>query len=384
MSRCALAGAVIAFAIAAPSALGDLYPGAPDPGGDPSQAVPAPPSGGKVFGYHDERIVHFGQSAPALANAAARAGANAFRFSINWHNVEPSRDSWDGRWWDRYTRIHNALVTRGVRPVLTLGGVPPWARTAAGRYCGVRRGCEYPPAHWADGEWTEFVRAVVRRLPYTTAVEPWNEPNLRAFYKPAPNPERWAQIVRATHAGVQEANPGVTVLAGGLAPAVTRKYDLFGHLDIMPLREFLERAYAAAPSIAGRMDGISFHLSPQSLDAGAGSLVAKAFEDARSVRDRFGDFTLPLWLTESGFSTTGPSALSPDHQAEGLLSLYRRVMTMDDTRGLIVHTLVEDTSVPATDLRRGWGVTSSLDPLIPKPAYCAFAVLAAPEPPAGC
>jgi hypothetical protein len=61
------------------------------------------------------------------------------------------------------------------------------------------------------------------------------------------------------------------------------------------------------------------------------------------------------------------------------------VMTMPDTRAMIVHTLLEDPSVPGTDVRRGWGVMSSLEPHAPKPAFCAFALLAHPGlAPIGC
>jgi hypothetical protein len=384
-----LLGGVIAAAVGTlgPSAASaGPYPGAPDPGGNPDAPVPVPPPAGKFFGYHDVSIgfgTH-GWTTDEMAAMAAGGGANVVRFSVDWHNVEPRQNHWDEHWWDAYGRIYHALVGQGIRPLITLGGVPPWAREPLSRLCGIRRGCEYPPAPWFDGEWAQFAGEVARRFPRTVAIETWNEPNLRGFYKPYPNPYRWAQLVRATYDGVKAINPGIRVLAGGFAPTVTRKY-LLGILDHQPLRAFLTQAYEARPSIKGHFDAISFHLADQAMGYGPDSLWARTFDDVRAVRNAYGDQNRKLWLTEVGLSTTGDRAVSPAEQADALLTQYRRAMTMPDVEGMVIHTLADRPEVPETDWAHGVGVIETIEPLSPKPSYCAFAGrVATPTPAGGC
>jgi polysaccharide biosynthesis protein PslG len=366
---------LVAAGIQAPAVAGaGPYPGVPDPGGNPTASVRVPPPKGKFFGYHDVSLgfgTH-GWTAPELAEVAAGGGANVVRFTVDWHNVEPRRNHWDENWWGFYRTIYNALTTHGIRPLITLGGVPPWARDPLARLCGIKRGCEYPPAPWFDDQWAEFAGEVARRFPRTVAIEPWNEPNLESFYKPAPNPYRWAQIVRATYDGVNAVDPGIRVLAGGLAPTVSPEYAL-GSLIKMPLTEFLTKAYQAVPSIKGHLDGISFHVVHPSLDTGAESVWAKAFHDVRSVRDAFGDSDKELWLTEAGATTSGAIGVTPAQQADALLGQYRRAMTMPDLEGMVVHTLADRPELPPHDLGHGLGVIHSFSPFVPKPAFCAFA-----------
>jgi polysaccharide biosynthesis protein PslG len=384
-----LLGGVIAAAVGTlgPSAASaGPYPGAPDPGGNPNAPVPVPPPAGKFFGYHDVSLgfnMH-GWTPSDIGNVAAGGGANVLRISLDWHNVEPRRDHWDENWWGFYRNVYNALVTRGIRPLITLGGVPPWAREPLFRLCGIRRGCEYPPAPWFDDEWAQFAGEVARRFPLTVAIETWNEPNLQGFYKPNPNPYRWAQIVRATYDGVKAVNPGIRVLAGGFAPTVTPEY-LLGSLSRMPIKDFLTRAYRATPSITGHLDGISFHIVHQSLDYGAESLWAKTFHDVRQVRNALGNPATKLWITEAGLSTTGPAAMTETQQANGLLTQYRRAMTMPDVEGMLIHTLADRPEAPPGDVAQGVGVIESFQPLAPKASYCAFAGrVATPTPAGGC
>ena len=349
--------------------------------------MPVPPPAGKYFGYHlaDNEGRGHAWTDSELAEVAKGGGANIHRFTVEWRMVEPEPGVWSAKGWQYYGDMYSALVARGMRPLITLGGVPPWARLPEYRSCTTGRGCEYAPAPWFDDEWGRFAGEVVKRFPQTVAIETWNEPwpsthasascpgvHLRAFFKPKPNPTRWASLVRATYNGVNAVNPAVPVLAGGFAPTVTAEYVL-GALDKMPMKEFLIRAYQAQPSIKNHLDGHSFHMNYESLDYGAESLWAKTFFDIRAVRSRFGDGGVPLWLTEFGISTTGPRAIREDGQAWGLLMQYRRAMTMPDVKALIIHNLADRYDKPATSRERGEGVITTWDPFDPKLAYCAFA-----------
>lgn len=72
------------------------------------------------------------------AQLARAAGANAFRFSISWSRVEPRRGEFDHAALERYSRFVDALVARGIEPVVTLfhythprwfHGDTPWTST---------------------------------------------------------------------------------------------------------------------------------------------------------------------------------------------------------------------------------------------------------------
>jgi hypothetical protein len=352
---------------------------APDPGGDPWASVPVPPPAGKFFGFHEampETSPH-GWSAAELAEVAAGAGATTHRFTLNWWNVEPRRDVTDeATGWAPYQRLYDALLARGIRPLITIAGVPRWAVEPAYSLCGHRRECEYPPAPWMYGQWASFAGEVARRFPQAAAIEIWNEPNVQGFFKPNPNPWRYAAIVTHAYNGIKAANPGMTVLAGGLAPTQVRAWDLFGNLSRVPLKQFLDTAYAANPSIKDHMDGISFHTVFQAQDLGAGSLWAKVFEDVRTVAAEHGDAGIDLWLSETGLTTQGGQDVRPMNEREqalGLLYQYRKLMQMDDVRAMLIHTLANRVEVPATDFNREYGVIRSWSPFVPKLAYCGFA-----------
>jgi hypothetical protein len=367
-----------AFAAAPGGALAaQPYPGTPDPGGDPNAEISVPPPAGKFFGFHDStELATHGWSESEVAVVAAAAGANVHRFTLDWWNVEPRQDHWDEGWWDRYGRLYDALVERGIRPLITLAGVPMWAVNPAFALCGNRVGCDFPPARWMDDEWAEFTAEVARRFPQAAALEIWNEPNLQGFWKPTPDPWRYAELVSVAYDAIKGARPGMTVLGGALAPTQTAQYDVAGNRSHMPMKEFLDRAYQAQPGLQGHVDGISFHTVFQASDYGAGSLWAKAFADVRDVTAKHGDGGIDLWISETGLTTQGNSsvpAYSEEDQAHGLLRQYRRVMQMPDARGIVVHTLGDRVEVAADDFNRGYGVIRSWSPFQPKIAYCAFA-----------
>src|SRR5918994_634808 len=386
--RAALIGACsllcgAALAVAGPAQAGPL-PRGPHPGGGPNAAVPVPPSG-KFFGYHENsaELGTHGWTPAELAEVARGGGANLLRFHLDWWNVEPQRDKWGEVWWGKYARLYDALRADGMRPLITLGGVPPWARPASGLLCGTHRGCEYPPEPGMDDEWAEFAAEVARRFPETAAIEIWNEPNTQEFWKPLPSPWRYAQLVAAAYPAIKAANPNVRVLTGGLAPTQRRVYDLLGKIVKMPMRQFLQAAYTATPSIKDKIDGISFHTVFNQLDYGAESLWAKAFWDVRSTAAAYGDTGIELWLSETGLTTSGPQAYSETQQAAGLVAQYRRLMTMPDLKGMVIHTLAERVEMPPTDPARGHGLVRSFSPFGPKQGFCEFAGRVATSTPYG-
>jgi polysaccharide biosynthesis protein PslG len=355
---------------------------APDPGGDESASVGVPPPDAKRFGVHQTRweTGPYELGAERTAQIAHNGGANALRFGLDWSSVEPVRDTWAERTWGRYERMYRALIDRRMTPLITIGFPPTWARDPGfPRICVTERGCEYPPAPSMYAEWEEFAAEVTRRFP-AAAIEIWNEPNIDNYWKPRPEPERYAALAARAVAAIEAVNPSATVIGGSLSPAAATVRDPLGRPVVLSVRDFLRRAYAASPSLAGRLDALSLHTSFQKRDYGADTLFAEAFENLREIRDRSGDAGLPIWITESGISVTGLDAVSRAQQADGLQRQYRRLMTMPDVDALFIHTLFDRYEALPTDRERGYGLAEIPDPFVPRPAYCVFAAAASTPP----
>jgi hypothetical protein len=377
-----------ALATAGPAVANTAYHVA-DPGGNEHASVPVPPPGGRYFGFSEQSYGSSldGWSASDVATVGQGAGANAQRVNVDWWAVEPQRDQWDEAAWSHYDSMYRALVSRGMKPLLTIGFAPPWARAGLlAQTCTSRAYCAYPPARDMDGEWAQFAAEVARRFP-KAAIEIWNEPNMQFFWKPSPDPARYAELVTAAYRAIKQVNPDTPVVAGSLAPA--QSLAPAGNLTMWPLRSFLQAAYDAKPSIKHHMDAVSFHVVVQALRYGRNTIFAQVFHELRSVTRSHGNAGIPLWITEDGLSTTGTGehdgslldilsphgaiAFSQAQQADGLLRQYKRVMTMPDVQTFIVHTLIDRYEVSANDVNRGFGTIISWDPFVPKLSYCAFA-----------
>jgi hypothetical protein len=124
-------------------------------------------------------------------------------------------------------------VSAGLEPILSLTGVPAWARDST------QSGQVRPSAKW----YGRFAHAAAARysgqfgaLPRVRYWQAWNEPNLEANLAPARvngslfSPNWYRGMVNAFAHGVKAVDPTNLVIAGGLAP-----YNLLDGPGISPL-----------------------------------------------------------------------------------------------------------------------------------------------------
>ncbi|MFL5885843.1 MAG: hypothetical protein ACJ77M_12300 [Thermoleophilaceae bacterium] len=275
-------------------------------------------------------------------------GVQSDRIIIEWGVLEPKRNQFAWSSLDGYYRAMDAL---GVRPLIDLVGSPAWAREQG---CGLSR-C--PQAPQFDDEYQSFVRAMVNRYPHLAGVEVMNEPNLTEWW-PHPDPERYAQILKAAYAGVKSANPNVPVVTAGLSP----------NGAISP-GQFLNEAYDAG--IKGHFDKIGFHVYVGGTLASVAPDVKTEMSTVRNVRDEHGDSS-PFWITETGFPSEGASqyssaVYSEDMQAQMLSVDYKVLSSMPDVEGVFVFLLSD---LPSWAGTQKMGLYRS--DLTPKPAVDAF------------
>jgi hypothetical protein len=120
---------------------------------------------------------------------------------------------------------------------------------------------------------------------------------------------------------------------------------------------------------ASAMDAISMHAYPGS-DLTGGRAV-RTVETVRAWRDSAGDPASPIWITETGASTTGPGAVPETLQGAVVENLNRRLGAERGVEMLLFHTLLDTTADPAYR-ETGYGVARA--DFTPKPAGCVLAI----------
>jgi Cellulase (glycosyl hydrolase family 5) len=364
VSAATLAGA--ALALPTPSQAATYV--APDPGGNERARVSLPPPTGKHLGFNEGVWGVAREVEPAdFVEIVDTAGGNLIRTPLDWRHAEPVEDVWSGYWWPRWRELYDAALERGVTPLFTIAMAPPWAWEQGQAGCAPIFGrCELPPADTPrmNAEWAEFAAEVARRFP-KAILEVWNEPNYTLFWDSGPAPERWAELQVLAYDAIKEVDRSITVISGGLTfPPQT---DSTG----MTVPEYLSRAYAADPSIAGHMDAIGIHPYPYDNAFGADTLFAQSMHQVRSVRRAQGDSSTPLFITEFGVSTGAPEHHTERQRAAAVLRLYRRAITMPDVEGVVFHRLVEPEDSNEWEVGSAW-LRNGSPPLEPKRAYCTF------------
>jgi hypothetical protein len=114
------------------------------------------------------------------------------------------------------------------------------------------------------------------------------------------------------------------------------------------------------------MDALSVHAYPDPADASGRSAVP----DLEAVAGALGNEPLPIWVTETGISTAGPDAVSPEAQALALVNLTEELANVPGVEAVLVHTLVQPHADPSSP-EGGFGIVGQ--DLVPTQAYCDLA-----------
>jgi polysaccharide biosynthesis protein PslG len=235
------------------------------------------------------------------------SGASLARVDVGWGSLqERGPDRFEPWHLSRLDRVVDAAEARGVKLLLTLTNTPCWASSAPEAE---RQGCAgewwaRDVTRWAPADPSTYARALaflVDRYEHRVAAwQVWNEPNSTAFWRASDPARAYAELVKAAYPAAKAAYPGATILAGALSQSD---------------HQFTQRLYDHG--IRGFFDAFSFH--PYCDDAAPGDPRGAA--DARysfvrgvpAVRDvmlRNGD-SRPVWLTESGWSTSTVRGAAP-------------------------------------------------------------------------
>jgi hypothetical protein len=294
-------------------------------GATPPVRIPRPPAGAPPL--HAGLIVNALDAGGAAGRrrelAKARAlGVHWIREELRWGDVERS----PGRYrWGRFDTLLIAAARARLHVLPLLLGTPRWAGsdwfslpsdTAAYGAFAAAAAARYGPGG-------AFWRAH-RTLDASFAprwFELWNEPYLPAYSRGGVDPVRYAAMVRAATVAGHAANPATRWLMAA---------DLTYQDPSGARRDWLRALVAADSGVIGLADGVAVHPYVYGSPDATGAPIAFSFGRVNAIADeltRLGRPTMPLWITELGWSTCDvrPNCGSEHDQAQWLADVFTRV-----------------------------------------------------------
>ena len=264
----------------------------PAPLGPPALSAPATAAfGANVNRLFNDRTYTPAQIASQLA-ALRRTGGTIARSDALWEVSEPRPGGYD---WTFDDQIAAALATSKLRWLPIVDYSPAWASSVPGQvHAPPRSAQDYAAfagalvARYGPGGTFWRSRPDLMATPVDT-YEIWNEPDSPSFWLPGPSAARYDELYLLARDAIKRADPRARVIVGGLTAAPT----------------FLPAMLAARPGMNGHIDGVGIHPYGPSPPA-----VLRRVAGARRTLTALGMADVPLYITELGWATSPPGALS--------------------------------------------------------------------------
>ena len=343
------------------------------------------PAGSKLFGVNEPnswRSSPVRATPTQLATQLADLHAESQRWQLDWQAVEPNPPLNGVRSYDfsAFDSMYQADLAAGIRPLIIVSNAPKWAWPTNAPTGPGSPGWGFPPGIEHRSDWEAFLAAVAGRYPQAAGIEIWNEPNHPAFWgrgylSNAPDPAHYAWMLQSAYDAVKAVHPEMPVIGGSLANFQSTTSD--GKISAL---EFATALFSAGA--ADYMDAISTHPYPQVLGPVDHTIFELGIDQMRQARATVGAAT-PIWLTELGVTTTGPTPVSEADQATILADAFSWLQTQPDIEAFYVHALTEPTQDTAS-MEMGYALMHGASaPFSPKPAYTALRDLAQGQVAAG-
>lgn len=276
--------------------------------GPPAQPPPATEQFGVSVNYLFNGTLRYGsQELGAQLEALRQTGATVARADSGWEETEPRTPvggihRYD---WSYDDSIAGSLAAHGLRWFPIIDYTAPWAESIAGE-------SKSPPtpasayaayagafaARYGQGGSFWSAHPSLPAEPVDT-YEIWNEPDNREFWSPAPDADQYVDLYLRARNAITAVDPSARVIVGGLTNPGA----------------FLPDMVRARPDLLGHIDGVAIH--PYGTNPTA---VLIRVRDARTTLGSLGLGTVPLYVTEFGWTTRPPGAL--DYVPERLRREY--------------------------------------------------------------
>ncbi len=281
----------------------------------------------------------------------AELGVGWAREDFAWPRIEPRSGVWDWRLTDEMVAVHTA---NNVHVLGRLGYSVGWATADTTDVPG-DQSFAMPNLQ----AWERYIRATVTR--YAGRVdhwEIWNEPDNAPFWKGAPDPKAYAQLLQRAYRTIKAVDPDAVVLNGGVSPFDTR--------------------YLSGLAEAGAWDAfdvLALHPYTDPISPEAGQIGPSGIGGVRGLLNRYG--TKPIWVTEYGWE----SGMSPRNargevdetmQANYLVRGALQLLAQPEVEKVFWYNFHDDQNDSFGLFRFG---NSYTDYRLPKAAFRAFTTL---------
>jgi len=314
----------------------------------------------------------------------SRGHVGTVRIAMPWQEIDPGPAPNDLDW-ERFDDIVAAAARHRVRVLPTVYTVPIWVSLAENCGTQVYGPCSITPPRTTYGLslWRSFLAAAVARygpdgsfwrghpsVPHRPirTWQIWNEQNSPGFFQPRPDPERYANLLRAASEAIRGRDEGAEIVIGGLFG-----YPLKGRDGGMRATEYLRELYAI-PDIEAAFDGVAVHPYASRISGVEGQM-----RRINQVITQAGDEKATLWVTEIGWaSDSSDQPLSRGRQGQATRLRQAFDLFLSKRRAMRIEAVLwyawQD--VPRRDAICKWCSRSGLFPLgsleNPKPAWDAF------------
>jgi hypothetical protein len=231
-------------------------------------------------------VVLANTSTPHISSLRA-LGTHWVRVFATWPDLEPTPGVYSTPWLAAYEKLFRELPP-GTKVIVDVVETPSWETGSTNDLT--------PPANPED--YAAFVGGLAQRWgSHVAAYELWNEEDSPAWWVGAPDPAAYAALLKATYPVLKAAEPGATVVLGGLTG------------NDYP---FLEALYQDGAK--GYFDAVGVHTdtacnvdSPYTFLRGMDERMIPdsflAYREVHAVMLANGD-DKPIWMTELSWRTT--------------------------------------------------------------------------------
>jgi polysaccharide biosynthesis protein PslG len=277
---------------------------------------------------------------------AQSAGISTVNFEVSWARLDRgdsdgSKRTYD---WQDADRLVDAAEARDMEVTFLLTQTPDWVHPYLREAVPARddRMWTAPKGNTELRHWSDFVGDVVGRYRgQVSHFEIWNEPNLDDFWKPYPDVDEYAPLLRAAYLAAKDANPQAKIVFGGLSEN-----------DLGYLSEYYSVVKASYPGAASHnyfFDILGVH--PYSKDRSPDLYMQDAIYQGqygevdgnflgvvhmKELMDDEVDLGKDLYLSEYGFSTsdTWMKAVPDRRRALYLKRAYKLARSLPYVDGL--------------------------------------------------
>jgi polysaccharide biosynthesis protein PslG len=285
--------------------------------------------------------------------AARAAGAWAVRIDVDWSRVEAQRGRRD---FSDVDRVIHAVRAHGMCAQGLLTYAPAWAADPTPR----SEGTYFAPK---PDLFAQFAADTATRYRHSVAVwEIWNEPNTVRFFKPEPDAASYGALLAAAYTAIKSIGADLTVVSGGLAPAVDNGSDIAPTTFLKELYDVGANRYFDAFGI----HPYTYPALPNDLSTSSWN-TALRLSEMHDVMVDGGDPRKRIWITECGAPTgTAAVAVSNAAQADTIRIVLRAARDVSWLGPAFVYS-IRDSGTDASDPEQNFGILRH--DLSPKPSY---------------